>query len=127
MDASEIVRARLNSVPGVTDLVGSRIYPQVAPQEAMAPTIAYDCTINNPVAGTAPVLDASVQVGCWAATNELAHHVARAAKVALQDYSGQAGNTRLLWLDYDSQSEAFDFEFKMWGVVVTLKGVAVVS
>ena len=127
MDLGKIIYSRLSTVTGVVALAGNRIYPQVIPQETDRPALAYDFTLNNPVDGTAPVLDANVVIGCWALTNEAAHQLARATHDALQNYGGQVTGTRMGPLDYVGQTESFDFEFNVWGVVLTFGCVVVVS
>lgn len=126
MDLGKVLYSRLSTETGVTAIAGDRIYPQVIPQETDRPALAYDFTINNPVDGTAPILDASVLIGCWAKTNDDAHQLARAVQAALQDYNGQVPGTRVAALDFGGQTETFDFEYGVWGVVLMF-GCVVVS
>ena len=125
MDLGKIIYTRLSTVPGVVAIAGDRIYPEVIPQETDRPAIAYDFTLNNPVNGTAPVIDGTVLIGCWAKTNDAAHQLANAANAAMQDYSGQSGSLLAKWFDNGGQTETFDFEYAVWGVVLTFNCVVV--
>jgi hypothetical protein len=84
-DVSEAVRLFMLSKPAITDLIGSRIYADIVPQNAPLPSVAmskvstrHDHTLSN-FAGMA---HCRVQFDCYASTRAVANEVAELLRVS---------------------------------------------
>lgn len=109
----QAIRAQLVAASSVTDLVGSRIYPQKAPQGAADPLVVLTTISAVPEATftgapSALLEAATVQVDCYAKTYLGAHEVATAIDDVLGALSGptisavRAGQRDL----YDDRTES---------------------
>jgi hypothetical protein len=125
MLAGKIVLEALISSTTLAQKIGRRVYAQVIPQESPTPAIAYDVQVNSPVEGSAPMLSATVTVGCWARVNAEAHEVAKLVRQLLSGYFGEAEGTRLAYLEFAGQTESYDVEFDLRGVVLTFSSTIV--
>lgn len=77
--------AHLLSAPGITALVGTRVYFSIAPQDAAAPRVIVHRISGVPVyhtTGQADLCESRVQVDCWATSGLTAVRLARAVKLA---------------------------------------------
>jgi len=78
--AEEVLFATLSAAAAVTAVVGQRIYPDVIPQEALIPSIAFlrtDTEFTNTIHGTAPVDEIPlIEISCVQTSRELAHALA---------------------------------------------------
>lgn len=82
MSAEELLFAALTADAGVTALVGTRIYPELVPQEQEPPCVAYSragteyvMTIHS---GVPAAQIATLEIVCMARTQEAANQVADA-------------------------------------------------
>ena len=94
MVIEEALYAFLAATAGVTALVSTRIYPQVIPQDAVLPAIAYQ-RISGPrvhsQSGASGLAYPRFQFTCQAATYSAARQVANAVRAALDGYRGTMG------------------------------------
>jgi hypothetical protein len=89
MTAEEALVARLQASPGVTALVGSRIYPMQTPQLAVMPSITYQriSTVRiQGLRGSTGLADPRIQVDCWADTYPSAKAVATEVRKSLDGW-----------------------------------------
>jgi hypothetical protein len=89
MTAEEALVARLKSTPGVTALVGTRIFPMEAPQGAVTPWIVYQRVSTNTFSvlrGRSSLDDPRLQYTVWADTYSSARAVATQVRLSLDDY-----------------------------------------
>ena len=82
----------------VSSLVGTRIYPVMAPQDAVLPGIVYKRISTDRLSALSAdigVAEARFQFDCYAATFDQAKIVSEAVRGALQRYKGTAGGTTI--------------------------------
>lgn len=86
----------LSNAAGVTAITSTRIYPLQAPQNVTRPYITYQrisTERDGSLDGPNGLVSASVQVDCWATTNDAARALADAVRLAFDDYRGSAAST----------------------------------
>jgi hypothetical protein len=88
----ELVRAELMAAQAVNDLVGQRIFPQVAPQGVDPPFVVLTTVSEIPASSFTGepgelLRQARVQVDCYAAGYLDAHQVANAVDAVVADLS----------------------------------------
>jgi hypothetical protein len=89
--------ARLKATAGVTAIVGTKIYPMLAPQSATIPYIVYEKTLDSPVNdanGTGSTSQKRYTVACFAATYDGAQTLGAAVQAAL---SGWKDSSNCIW------------------------------
>lgn len=126
-DAGAIVRNILAADATVAAAVGSRIYPEEAPDEADFPLIVYGVRLAEQVDGTAPIWPARVDVHIYSHVDDQAQSVAVAADAALAGLGGYSNGTWLRGLVLDQWEEARDFTENMWGRLLTYSGMVLRS
>lgn len=75
----------------VVALVGTRVYPVQAPQQAVAPYVVYELAAGNPhqgLDGSTGLAWARIDYGCYAATYAAAREVAAAVMAAINHRRG---------------------------------------
>ncbi len=82
-----VIRALLIADPTVTGLVGTRIYPEVLPQNPTYPAITYDTITEDEDSHDIVRLD-RIQYSCFATTSDGAKALRRAVKDCLKGYTG---------------------------------------
>lgn len=120
------IYAHLIADSGVFGLVGTRIYPQVIPQDAEMPAMAYQ-RISGPRdhAHTGPtgLVSARVQLTCMAASYDGAKALGEAVRAAMDGYSGTMGTVTvdacLLDNEIDSFAAVFEkpvvrYDYSIW-------------
>jgi hypothetical protein len=89
------LRAYLMSKTAVNNLVSGRIYPVVLPQNPTLPAIVYSLVnANRPesMIGGTGLVQARVQVDCWALTQDAAASLSNEVRKVLQGFSGNFGS-----------------------------------
>ena len=85
--AEEALFATLSAAAPVTAVVGQRIYPDVIPQDAGIPAIAFlrtDTEFINTIHGAAPVgATPLIEISCVQTSRELAHALANLVTTAI--------------------------------------------
>lgn len=87
MSAETQLYALLSGNAGVTALVGTRIYPDLIPEEKDSPYIGYERVATAPIAtihGSVPGTEVGMAVACWAETRVQAEEVADAVEAAMR-------------------------------------------
>lgn len=120
MNAEKAIHARLAAVAGVSSLVGSRIYPVKAPQNATFPLVVYQRISgerDDPLADASGLCSARIQISCHASgTNPydgvkaLASQVRQALQKARGTFGGVVVDDITIETDqdiYDPQTEDF--------------------
>lgn len=122
MTHGEHIFAALSTNPAVIALVGTRVFPNVAPADAEVPFIVYrvwrDVAIRQLAGGTADLMHGTVQVDAYSRTYDEAHAVAAAAETVLDGYdaaafASQFVNSRDLYED-ETKLERVMLTFSMW-------------
>ena len=86
MSAESTLYGILSTAAGVTALVGTRIYPDLIPEEKATPYIGYERVSTDPI-GTLENTILSEKIGlmvaCWADTRIAAEQLADAVRTAM--------------------------------------------
>ena len=88
---NEAIRARLLAVTAVTDLVGTRVYPLLLPQDPTYPAIRYQQitgTRESAMGSDVGLVEATEQVDSYDSTYAGARVLAEAVRAALQRFRG---------------------------------------
>jgi hypothetical protein len=91
MNVGQIIYGILSATTGVTSLVSTRIYPDMAPQNATFPYIVFQKLSTTPTdtkEGVSPLDKMLVQIDCYSNNYDTAHSIAAAIRVALDRYTG---------------------------------------
>jgi len=113
--APDAVRAMLANNAGVAALVGGRIYPDEAPAEADLPLIVYAVRLQEAVDGTAPICQASIDVHCYAESDDDATTLMNAAAAAMETAGGRAQSTQVMWPTLEDWEPVRSAEDALWG------------
>lgn len=124
-NAAVVVRTLLTGASAVTTLVSTRIYPNEAPADADLPLIVYGVRLLEAVDGSAPVAPATVDVHCYAATDDAAQSLAVAADGAVEGRGGTYSGTIVQALTNESWEDARDAEMQLWGRLLRYSAVVV--
>lgn len=124
-NAAEAVRARLAADSGVAALVAERIYIDEAPTKALLPLIVYGVRLQEESDGSAPMSPASIEVHCYAATEDDVKGLADAADAALATPGLISGGTRVLAPTLEDWDSVRDTEMSVWGRLLRYGAVVV--
>jgi hypothetical protein len=90
----------LIDTPVVSNLIGTRIYPNIVPQKAPMPAVTYQ-QISGPrlhdMQGAVGMCKARYQINCWAASYAKAKELAEVVRLTLDGYSS-AGTIKVIHL-----------------------------
>lgn len=115
MSAETELYATLSGAAGVTALVSTRIYPDIIPQDADLPAIAYQRTgteFLNTIHGGAPLGHAAtLEITCVGETRPAANAIANAVVAAL-------AGTEFLAVDQQAAVDIGSGEQGLWGAIV---------
>lgn len=116
MSVETELRARLIADATVNGLVGTRIYPEVLPQNPTLPAITYQdismTSVQN-LAGAAGMLMRRVQIDSFAATRVGVVALADAIRASLDGYIGTLTTTKVVIRhalersEYDDETESY--------------------
>jgi len=91
-EVSQAVFTRLSTYSGLTALIGTRVYPSLAPQNPKTPYVTFQQIaggVPTSVMGADNALTPTLfQIDAWGTSYLVAHQVATQAQAALQRYSG---------------------------------------
>lgn len=95
--------AFLRAVPTVAALAGDRIYPEAVPQKAWETVARMPCVVYNLIderrtatyCGTDLLVAATYQLDHYAPQFDVARQLAEATRLALRDFAGLMGETRV--------------------------------
>lgn len=114
-NAAEAVRARLVADTAVAALVGTRVFIDEAPDKAALPLIVYGVRLQEESDGSAPMSPASIEIHCYAATDDGAKSLADAADAALATPGLFNSGTRVLAPSLEDWDSVRDAEMAIWG------------
>lgn len=96
----------LNTITGITDLVGDRIYPHHIPQEQSEfPLLTFQrisTTHDHVLTGAAGMAQARFQFDCWGLTPDDVSELAEACRQALQGFIGTMEGTEVFFIKLDN-------------------------
>ena len=90
MTIEEALKIYLFSQTLITDIVGSRIYPMILPQDTEYPALTY-FQVSNPVQHEVDIAYPRFQISNWAETYAEVKALLNAGKEVLQRYKGMMG------------------------------------
>jgi hypothetical protein len=105
-----VLRSALVASASVSELVGSRIYPILAPQTAALPFIVWrrsGISREHTLAGPMGVSTVSVEMQLLAATYEQARELADRCRVVLDGYGATLNNTEVKHVSLEQESDDF--------------------
>ena len=117
-----IVYQALASSTAVAALVGTRIYPEIAPDEADLPLIVYTVRTAEGLDGSAPMVRCNVTANCYAATDAAAESVGAAVRGVLDGFDGNGTGVQARQLSLSDYSEFRDPEMALWGRLASFSG-----
>jgi hypothetical protein len=104
------VRNRLVTTPAVTAIVGSRVYPVIAPADADLPFVTWRRTSiqrQHSLSGPVGVPMVMLTVDLFATTYEGVRELADAARVSLDGWGGTFQNTVVSNVSLENESDGF--------------------
>ena len=102
------IRALLIAESDVTDLVSTRIYPNVAPQEATRPFVIYDVTREehfSSLDGYSNISHVNLNIVIWSESYSEAKDIGGKVRLVLLDYSGTSDTIDISWCRHDNSSD----------------------
>jgi hypothetical protein len=105
-----VLRSALVASANVSALVGSRIYPILAPQTAALPFIVWrrsGISREHTLAGPMGVSTVSVEMQLLAATYEQARELADRCRLVLDGYGATLNNTEVKHVSLEQESDDF--------------------
>lgn len=116
---NEAIYGRLQAVTGVTNLVGTRVYPVVLPQSPTYPAIRYQQTAGSrePAMGSnSGLVKTTVQIDSYSDTYEQARQVAEEVRSALQRFGGTVAGVVIESVFVEGPLDVFEEEIKKFRV-----------
>lgn len=114
MPLKDSLYEHLKDDSGVSAIVGTRIYPHLAPQDASRPYITYALisSVRRPhMVAASGVVSQRIQINCWGDTDLGADTLGNAAREALDGFRGTMGTdieTDVRRVFLDEESDAFE-------------------
>jgi hypothetical protein len=105
-----VLRTALVGNTSVTSLVGTRIYPLLAPKTAALPFITWrrsGISREHTLAGPMGVPNVSVEMQSFAATYEDVREVADRVRLVLDGYGGTVNNVEVKHVSLEQESDDF--------------------
>lgn len=91
MSAGLRLHSRLTSHTGTAALVATRVYPVIAPQDAVYPCVVYQRVSGTEQRGSTSMREARYQVSAWAESFAGAQALATQIRAALEEWSVYGG------------------------------------
>lgn len=123
---AEALYARLTSFGGLSALVGSRIYPNIIPQNSTYPCIIYGRVAAEHfhcMEGSSGLVAETYQIDIFATSKSSAEAIAEQVRLALQGYRGTSAGVAVNGVlltdtrdDYSDVARLFNVshDFKIW-------------
>lgn len=118
-----IIFDRLTAEAAVAAVVGTRVYPQLLPQEPTLPAITYDISLGPPSLGSAPIRDATIRVTGWTEQNADTQSLGDKIVDALDGWSDRSGTAQLLSCIFTNSVDLYDPELDLWGLSITFTAI----
>jgi len=107
----------LTNVTAVTDIVGTKIYPEIAPQNESQPYIVYSVVSNSPTdtkEENGNVDEASIEVYCFNTKYSTAIDLGVAVRAALERKNGTFGGVKIQSINYTNEQMDVNPERSIW-------------
>ena len=117
----EALYTYLTGYAALAALVGARVYPMQAPQDAIYPLVVYQ-QVSGPReyshSGPSNLAHPRFQFTAWAATFFESRQVAAQVRAALGGYAGTVGTETLYAVFIDNEVPVYDDKTKQYGSVI---------
>lgn len=116
------LRTLLINDSGVSNLIGSRMYPVRLPQSPTVPAIVYMAITGqrfHNTEGSSGLSGPRIQIDCWAATFSETQSLALAVRKVLDGYRGAAGDDTIQGAFFDSERDFFEADAGVSGLYRT--------
>jgi hypothetical protein len=116
----EGLRAHMLGYPGVTNAIGSRVYPAPLPQGATLPAVTYHDVSNvGSTSNDGPdcLERARYQLDHWAETKEEATRIERLTRAVLSGYSGRWGALTIGGVFRRNSWTLYEPETQLWRAI----------
>lgn len=117
-----IIYAALAADATVAGMVGTRIYPEAAPDEADLPLVVYTVRAGEEVDGSAAMRSTTVTANCYASSDATAEALGAAVQGVLDGFDGNDASYLARGLYLSDYSELRDPEVNLWGRLATFSG-----
>ena len=107
----------LSNTSAVTDIVSTKIYPEIAPQNESQPYIVYSVVSNNPTdtkEDNGNVDEASIEVYCFNTKYTTAIDLGVAVRAALERRNGTFGGGKIQSINYTNEQMDVNPERSIW-------------
>lgn len=107
----------LSNVTAVTDIVGTKIYPEIAPQNESQPYIVYSVVSNSPTdtkEENGNVDEATIEVYCFNTNYSTAIDLGVAVRAALERKNGTFGGVAIQSINYTNEQMDVNPERSIW-------------
>ncbi len=121
MPIEDMIYTRLSATTGLTDLVSTRIYPLVRPQDCANPSIVY-WRVSNPILFSFSTDDEisqpRFQFDCYATTFSGVRAVARQVKKSIDRWGTSTGIPQIIRSDVVNEFDTYDDELDIYQSVI---------
>ncbi len=121
MPIEDMIYTRLSATTGLTDLVSTRIYPLVRPQDSVNPSIVY-WRVSNPILFSFSTDDEisqpRFQFDCYATTFSGVRAVARQVKKSIDRWGTSTGIPQIIRSDVVNEFDTYDDELDIYQSVI---------
>lgn len=107
----------LSNVTAVTDIVSTKIYPEIAPQNESQPYIVYSVVSNSPTdtkEENGNVDEATIEVYCFNTNYSTAIDLGVAVRAALERKNGTYGGVQIQSINYTNEQMDVNPERSIW-------------
>jgi hypothetical protein len=107
----------LSNVTAVTDIVSTKIYPEIAPQNESQPYIVYSVVSNSPTdtkEENGNVDEATIEVYCFNTKYSTAIDLGVAVRAALERKNGTYGGVQIQSINYTNEQMDVNPERSIW-------------
>jgi len=98
----------LTGASNVTNLVATRVYPIIAPQDASLPYLTFQCISANrdhTFDGPSGFCMSRYQINCWATTYNVAKDCLEAVRKTMDGYSGTVANRNVQCIHSENEGD----------------------
>jgi len=107
----------LSNTTAVTDIVSTKIYPEIAPQNETQPYIVYSIVSNSPSdtkEDNGNIDEAQIEVYCFNTKYSLAIDLGVAVRAALERKNGTFGGVKIQSINYTNEQMDVNPERSIW-------------
>jgi type II secretory pathway pseudopilin PulG len=103
----------LQDQSNITDLIGTRLYPDAAPQTAILPLIVYakqSTDRNHTLRGAVGICTARIQLDVYGSSRTVCESIMDLVRLSVDGFQGNWGTTFIHLCKFDSESVSWDLE-----------------